>query len=202
MRPVHPGEILREEYLKPLNMKAYHFADALHIPTRLMMGILAGRQAVSADTALRLALVLETTPEFWLNLQSKFDLQTAKDTLGKSLQKLKPLDKKVDSVPTSNVATPMNTPITAGMTVTIAKGCKARDVVKGHTAKVMEVREMGAEYSHMVKLILEYRGRTLVFWARHKNRLSDDCIRMHDGNPFHNIEVKRCLGVPSNNGGL
>lgn len=85
----------------------------------------------------------------------------------------------------------MNTPITAGMTVTIAKGCKARDVVKGYKAKIVKIQEMGADYGHTVKVVLEYRGRILGFSVRHKNRLSDDCIRMHDGNPLHNIEVKR-----------
>src|SRR5258708_7047980 len=77
MRPVHPGEILREEFLKPLRMSSNAFARALHVPANRISAIIAGRRAVTADTALRLARVLGTGPEVWLNLQQTYDLRVA-----------------------------------------------------------------------------------------------------------------------------
>lgn len=77
-RPVHPGEILREEVLKPLDISANRLAQALQVPTNRISEILAGRRALTADTALRLAQYLGTSAEFWLGLQSEFDLDTAR----------------------------------------------------------------------------------------------------------------------------
>lgn len=77
-RPVHPGEILREEVLKPLEMSANRLAQALQVPTNRISEILAGRRALTADTALRLAQYLGMSAEFWLGLQTEFDLDTAR----------------------------------------------------------------------------------------------------------------------------
>ncbi len=77
MRPIHPGEILREEYLSPMHMSANAFAHAIGVPANRVSGILAGRRGVTADTALRLARAFNTSPEFWLNMQQSYDLRLA-----------------------------------------------------------------------------------------------------------------------------
>ena len=77
MRPIHPGEILREEYLAPLGMSANALAMALHVPAPRVNDIVRERRAVTPDTALRLARYFDTTAQFWLNLQSSFDLNGA-----------------------------------------------------------------------------------------------------------------------------
>lgn len=91
MPPVHPGEILREEYLVPLAMSASRLATALGIPTNRITEILNERRAISADTALRLARALGTSPDFWLNLQKRFELRTAEIELGAKLKAIKPI---------------------------------------------------------------------------------------------------------------
>ena len=91
MPPVHPGEILREEYLVPLAMSASRLAAALGIPTNRITEILNERRAISADTALRLARALGTSPDFWLNLQKRFELRTAEIELGAKLKAIKPI---------------------------------------------------------------------------------------------------------------
>ncbi|MGH7283848.1 MAG: HigA family addiction module antitoxin [Polyangiaceae bacterium] len=77
MRPIHPGEILREEYLLPLEMSANRLAERLGVPANRVSGIVNGERSVTADTALRLAKFFGTSPEFWLNLQMAFELRTA-----------------------------------------------------------------------------------------------------------------------------
>lgn len=77
MRPIHPGEILRDEYLVPLGLSANALAQILGVPANRISGIVGGKRSVTADTALRLARALETSPEMWLNLQQAFDLRTA-----------------------------------------------------------------------------------------------------------------------------
>ena len=79
MRPIHPGEILRDEYLVPLDMSANALAPALGVPTNRITAIVNGDRAVTADTALRLAKYFDTTPEFWLNLQLRYDLRVAEE---------------------------------------------------------------------------------------------------------------------------
>jgi len=76
--PLHPGEVLREEFLGPTGLSAYALAKALHVPLNRITAILAGNRAVSADTALRLGLFFGTTPEFWINLQGAYDLEVAR----------------------------------------------------------------------------------------------------------------------------
>lgn len=82
MRPVHPGEILREEFLAPLGMSAHALAMALHVPATRINDIVRERRSVTPDTALRLAQFFDTTAEFWLNLQSSFDLKQAEHENG------------------------------------------------------------------------------------------------------------------------
>lgn len=78
MRPIHPGEILREEFLVPLRLSANALALALKVPSQRINEIVRERRPITADTALRLARHLGTTAEFWLNLQSAYDLKVAR----------------------------------------------------------------------------------------------------------------------------
>jgi addiction module HigA family antidote len=73
--PVHPGEILREEYLVPLRMSASALAKKLNVPRTRIERLVAEQTAVTTDTALRLARFFDTTPEFWMNLQISYDLK-------------------------------------------------------------------------------------------------------------------------------
>lgn len=77
MRPVHPGEILREEYLVPLKMTPHALAMALHVDAPRINEIVKERRAITSDTALRLGRYFGTTPQFWMNLQTAFDLRLA-----------------------------------------------------------------------------------------------------------------------------
>jgi addiction module HigA family antidote len=77
MRPVHPGEILREEYLKPLDMSVNALAEALHLTATRINDIVREQRGVTPDTAMRLARYFNTTPEFWLNLQQAYELRAA-----------------------------------------------------------------------------------------------------------------------------
>lgn len=79
LKPVHPGEILREEFLKPLGLSMNALALDLHVPVTRIAEIVAERRAISPDTALRLARYFNTSPEFWMHLQIRFDMETAKD---------------------------------------------------------------------------------------------------------------------------
>ncbi len=83
--PVHPGEQLREEFLKPLAITAYRLAKDLGVPVTRIQEIIGERRAISADTALRLGRYFTTTPEFWLNLQRDYELELAAEHLGQRL---------------------------------------------------------------------------------------------------------------------
>lgn len=85
MRPIHPGEILREEFLVPLGMSANALAMALHVPAPRINDIVRERRAVSPDTALRLARFFDTSAQFWLNLQTAYDLKLAEQDVGKRI---------------------------------------------------------------------------------------------------------------------
>ena len=87
MDPIHPGEILREEYLVPLGMTANRLALELHVPATRIHEIVNERRAISADTALRLARHFATTAQFWMNLQSNYELDLARDAAGKEILK-------------------------------------------------------------------------------------------------------------------
>ena len=77
--PIHPGEILREDYLKPLQLSMNHLAMALHVPVTRIAEIVHERRSISADTAIRLARYFKTSPKFWLNLQAAYDLEVVED---------------------------------------------------------------------------------------------------------------------------
>ena len=85
MRPIHPGEILREEFLIPLGLSARALSAALHVPVPLIRDIIRERRAVTPDVALRLARYFDTTAQFWLNLQSSFALRQAERDMGRSI---------------------------------------------------------------------------------------------------------------------
>jgi antitoxin HigA-1 len=79
LKPIHPGEVLKEEFLVPSNMSVNQLALALRISTPRLNQIVRGESAVTPNTALRLARYLNTTPDFWLNLQTRYDLDVAED---------------------------------------------------------------------------------------------------------------------------
>ena len=83
--PVHPGEILLEEFLSPLGVSQYRLAKETSVPPRRINEIVRGSRSISADTALRLARYFGTSERFWLNLQSRYDLEMEKDRLGRRL---------------------------------------------------------------------------------------------------------------------
>ena len=85
--PITPGEILLEEFLKPLEVSQYQLAKDVGVPPRRINEIVLGKRAVTADTALRLARYFGTSDRFWLNLQSRHDLGAEKDRLGARLRK-------------------------------------------------------------------------------------------------------------------
>ncbi len=82
MRPIHPGEILREEFLLPLQMSANALSLELHVPAPRINDIVRERRGVTPDTALRLGRYFGTSPQFWLNLQTAYDLKRAEAELG------------------------------------------------------------------------------------------------------------------------
>lgn len=77
--PIHPGEILLKEFLRPLGMSMNRLADELHVPANRITQIVEGRRSVTGETALRLARYFGTSPEFWLGMQKDYDLQVARD---------------------------------------------------------------------------------------------------------------------------
>ena len=92
MRPVHPGEILREEFLVPLKMSANALAMRLRVPAPRVNDLVREKRGVSVDTALRLARFFNNTPEFWLNLQTAYDLKVARVTKASEIeQDIRPL---------------------------------------------------------------------------------------------------------------
>jgi antitoxin HigA-1 len=91
MPPVHPGETLREEFLKPLKLSANRLALALQVPLTRVTDVVRGKRAITADTALRLARYFKTTPQFWMNLQANYDLEVAQDARGAEIdEQIKP----------------------------------------------------------------------------------------------------------------
>ena len=86
LAPVHPGEVLQEEFMEPLGLTQYRVAKATDVPARRINEIVHRKRAVSADTALRLARLLGTTAEFWMNLQALYDLERARDEVGAEIE--------------------------------------------------------------------------------------------------------------------
>ncbi len=91
MEPVHPGEILYEEFLAPLALSQYQLAKEISVPARRINEIVHGQRRITADTALRLARFFGTSERFWLNLQSRYDLEIEKDRLGDVLDDIQPM---------------------------------------------------------------------------------------------------------------
>jgi addiction module HigA family antidote len=91
MLPVHPGEILLEEFLNPLSVSQYQLAKEIGVPARRINEIVHGHRRISADTALRLARYFGTSERFWMNLQTRYDLEIEKDRLGVVLNEIHPL---------------------------------------------------------------------------------------------------------------
>ena len=87
MPPVHPGEILAEEFLGPLGISQYRLAKDISVPPRRINEIVHGKRSITADTALRLARYFGTSERFWLNLQAHYDLELEKDRLGDRLER-------------------------------------------------------------------------------------------------------------------
>ena len=81
LAPIHPGEILMEEFLKPLGISQYRLAKDIHVPARRINEIVQGKRSISADTALRLSRYFNLSERFWLNLQARYDLEMQKDKL-------------------------------------------------------------------------------------------------------------------------
>lgn len=85
--PVHPGEILREDFLRAMRLSVYALAKAIKVPRSRMNDIILGRRAITADTAMRLARYFGTSAEFWINLQARYDLETAERTLRRRIER-------------------------------------------------------------------------------------------------------------------
>ena len=85
LAPIHPGEVLAEEFLAPLGLSQYRLAQDLSVPPRRINEIVHGKRGISADTALRLARYFGSSPQFWLNLQARYDLEVEQERLGSRL---------------------------------------------------------------------------------------------------------------------
>lgn len=88
---VHPGEVLREEFLKPMGLSVYALAKRLHVPAPRMNDIVLERRGITADTALRLARFFQTSDQFWLNLQGAYEISRVKHERAGELNKIEPL---------------------------------------------------------------------------------------------------------------
>jgi antitoxin HigA-1 len=94
MPPIHPGEILREEFLLPLGLSVYALAKAVGVPQTRIAEIVHERRSISADTAVRLGRYFRTSPELWMNMQSRYDLETVIDKHGAEIEAaVKPSDR-------------------------------------------------------------------------------------------------------------
>ena len=89
--PIHPGEILTEEFLTPLGITQHKLAVAIGVPPRRINEIVHGTRRITADTALRLARYFGTSERFWINLQARYDLEVERDRLGAVLDQIQPL---------------------------------------------------------------------------------------------------------------
>ncbi len=87
MPPVHPGEILLEDFLKPMNITQYRLAKSIGVPQRRIGEIVAGKRAITADTALRLARFFGTDAQSWMNLQTHYDLTVAEESLSSRIER-------------------------------------------------------------------------------------------------------------------
>ena len=96
LKPVHPGEILHEEFMKPLGLSMNKLALGLRVPVTRIADIVGERRAITADTAIRLARYFSNTPVFWMNLQTRYDLEVAEDELAAKVERdVQPLETAV-----------------------------------------------------------------------------------------------------------
>jgi len=86
LAPIHPGEILMEEFLKPLGISQYKLAKDINVPARRINEIVHGKRSITADTALRLSRYFKLSERFWLNLQARYDLEVEKDKLNNRIE--------------------------------------------------------------------------------------------------------------------
>jgi addiction module HigA family antidote len=91
LAPLHPGEVLREEFMEPLGMTPYALAKVCQIDRNRLERIVREDQGITADTALRLSKAFGTTPEFWMTLQIRYELETAKRHIGHRLDEIEPV---------------------------------------------------------------------------------------------------------------
>jgi len=91
LAPIHPGEVLMEDFIEPLGVTQHKVAVAIGVPPRRINEIVHGKRRITADTALRLSRYFGTTDLFWINLQNRYDIEVEKDALGDSLDGIKPL---------------------------------------------------------------------------------------------------------------
>ena len=91
LAPIHPGEVLMEDFIEPLGITQHKVAVAIDVPPRRINEIVHGKRRITADTALRLARYFGTTDLFWVNLQNRYDLEIERDALGEALDRIEPL---------------------------------------------------------------------------------------------------------------
>ncbi|WP_028821837.1 HigA family addiction module antitoxin [Propionimicrobium lymphophilum] len=89
--PIHPGKILNEEFLEPMRLSQNKLAVSIGVPTRRINEIVHGKRRITADTALRLGRFFGTSAQFWVNLQSRFDIEIELEAIGEQLDKIEPL---------------------------------------------------------------------------------------------------------------
>jgi addiction module HigA family antidote len=88
--PVHPGEILLEEFLKPMNISQYRLAESICVPARRINEIVLEKRGITADTALRLSRFFGNSAQFWMNLQTRYELESARDLSATSIDSVRP----------------------------------------------------------------------------------------------------------------
>lgn len=86
LKPIHPGEVLLEEFIKPIGLSQNRIAGDIHVPPRRINEIVLGKRRITADTALRLGKYFGTSPQFWMGLQSDYDLDVEQDHIGKKIE--------------------------------------------------------------------------------------------------------------------
>jgi addiction module HigA family antidote len=91
LSPIHPGEVLMEDFIEPLGITQHKVAVAIGVPPRRINEIVHGKRRITADTALRLARYFGTTDLFWVNLQNRYDLEIERDSIGEALDRIQPL---------------------------------------------------------------------------------------------------------------
>jgi len=87
LNPIHPGEVLSEDFLRPLSLSQNQIARDIHVPPRRINEIVLGKRRITADTALRLAIYFKTSPKFWMNLQTSYDLDIQLEEAGNRISK-------------------------------------------------------------------------------------------------------------------